>query len=46
MSSKNCGPDIVKYFVVEPGGSTTGSTQNTFVTGSTLSGNTLVLSLI
>jgi hypothetical protein len=33
MSNKNCGPDIVKYFVVEPsgGGSITGATGDFYV---------------
>ena len=38
MSNKHCGPDIVKYFVVEPtgnGGATTGSTGNFFVCSGT-----------
>jgi len=38
MSDKHCGPDIVKYFVVEPtgnGGATTGSTGNFFVCSGT-----------
>ena len=38
MSNKNCGPDIVKYFVVEPtggGGTTTGATGNFFVCSGT-----------
>ena len=46
MSSKNCGPDIVKYFVVEPGGSTTGSTQNTFVISGTYVDSTDTLALL
>ncbi|MDB4326261.1 hypothetical protein N9966_00450 [bacterium] len=38
MSNKHCGPDIVKYFVVEPtggGGTTTGATGNFFVCSGT-----------
>ena len=38
MSNKHCGPDVVKYFVVEPstGGSTTGATGNFYVCNGTL----------
>jgi hypothetical protein len=37
MSNKHCGPDIIKYFVVEPstGGSLTGSTSDFFVCSGT-----------
>lgn len=37
MSNKYCGPDIIKYFVVEPstGGSITGSTGDLFVCSGT-----------
>ena len=38
MSNKHCGPDIVKYFVVEPaggGGSVTGSTGDFYVCSGT-----------
>lgn len=37
MSNRHCGPDIVKYFVVEPstGGSITGSTTDFFVCSGT-----------
>jgi hypothetical protein len=37
MSNKHCGPDVVKYFVVEPstGGSTTGATGNFYVCSGT-----------
>ena len=32
MSNKNCGPDVVKYFVVEPSSqSVTGSTGDFYV---------------
>jgi hypothetical protein len=38
MSNKNCGPDVVKYFVVEPsggGGSVTGATGDFYVCSGT-----------
>jgi hypothetical protein len=38
MSNKNCGPDVVKYFVVEPsggGGSVTGTTGDFYVCSGT-----------
>ena len=42
MSNKNCGPDIVKYFVVEPvGGTVTGSTGDFYVCSGTTFVNTI-----
>ena len=43
MSSKHCGPDIVKYFVVEPtdSSSVTGSTGNFYVCSGTTFLNTI-----
>jgi hypothetical protein len=43
MSNRHCGPDIVKYFVVEPstGGSITGSTTDFFVCDGVLFTNTI-----